>query len=82
MFLREFWNYDEDGDFKNDLRYSPEDDKHSTKNKFQTRKSRLTLRQINKMRLMIDARSFEKVKDLKLIRKQYSPVEDEAGPTI
>ena len=81
MYLKEFYNYDDDGDFKEDPRYSPEDDKTSPE-KFQTRKTRLTLRQISRLRKMNDARKFEKVKDLKLIRKQFGQVPDQDGPII
>jgi hypothetical protein len=45
------------------------------------RKTKLTLRQIRKLRKMIDVRNFEKVNDLKKIRKQYAPVAQEQ-PTI
>ena len=38
-----------------------------------TRKTRLTLRQINKLRQMQDVRSFEYKEKLKDIRKQYAP---------
>ena len=37
------------------------------------RKSRLTLRQLNKLRQMNDVRSYEYKEKLKLIRQQYSP---------
>jgi hypothetical protein len=37
------------------------------------RKTRLTLRQINKLRMMNDVRSYEYKEKLKLIKKQYSP---------
>jgi hypothetical protein len=37
------------------------------------RKSRLTLRQLNKLRKMNDVRSFEYKEKLKKIRKQYQP---------
>ena len=79
MLLREFWNYDDHGDFKDSPRYSPEEDKHSTINRFQTRKTRLTFRQISKMRKMDDVRRLERVKDLKNIRKQFSQIPDEPG---
>ena len=45
------------------------------------RKTKLTLRQIRKLRKMIDVRNFEKVNDLKKIRKQYAPVAQQQ-PTI
>ena len=38
-----------------------------------TRKTRLTLRQINKLRQMQDVRSFEYKEKLKDIKKQYAP---------
>ena len=37
------------------------------------RKTKLTLRQINKLRLMNDTRIYEKSKNLIQIRKQYAP---------
>jgi hypothetical protein len=37
------------------------------------RKSRLTLRQLNKLRKMNDVRNFEYKENLKKIRKQYQP---------
>jgi hypothetical protein len=37
------------------------------------RKTRLTLRQINKLRKMNDIRSYEQKEKLKLVRQQYSP---------
>ena len=42
------------------------------------RKTKLTLRQINKLRKMNDVRNFEKAQNLKKIRKQYTPVESSA----
>jgi len=38
------------------------------------RKSRLTLRQLNKLRKMNDVRTFEYKEKLKKIRKQYQPL--------
>jgi hypothetical protein len=40
----------------------------------ETRKSKLTLRQIRKLRKMLDVRNYEKSKNLKKVRKQYEPV--------
>ena len=37
------------------------------------RKTRLTLRQLNKLRQMQDVRSFEYKEKLKQVRKQYAP---------
>jgi len=42
----------------------------------ETRKTKLTLRQIRKLRKMIDVRNYEKSQNLKKVRKQYEmPVE-------
>lgn len=43
----------------------------------ETRKTKLTLRQIRKLRKMLDVRNFEYNKNLKKIRKQYEPVVEE-----
>lgn len=43
------------------------------------RKTRLTLRQINKLRQMNDVRSYEYKEKLKLVRQQYAPVAAPAG---
>ncbi len=37
------------------------------------RKTKLTLRQISKLRKMNDVRNFEKAQNLKKLRKQYTP---------
>jgi hypothetical protein len=37
------------------------------------RKTRLTLRQLNKLRKMNDVRTYELKEKLKLVRKQYAP---------
>ena len=47
----------------------------------ENRKSKLTLRQIRKLRKMLDVRNFERVEDLKKVRKQYAPA-PEAAPGI
>ena len=44
------------------------------------RKTRLTLRQLNKLRQMNDVRAYEDKEKLKSIRKQYAPVE--AAPAL
>jgi hypothetical protein len=41
----------------------------------ESRKTKLTLRQIRKLRKMNDLRSYERAKNLKKVRKQYKPVE-------
>ena len=44
-----------------------------------TRKTKLTLSQINKLRKMSEVRNYERAQSLKKIRKQYSPP---AQPTL
>ena len=39
------------------------------------RKTKLTLRQIRKLRKMADVRAFEKAENLKKVRAQYKPAE-------
>lgn len=39
------------------------------------RKTKLTLRQIRKLRKMADVRAFEKAENLKKVRSQYKPAE-------
>ena len=39
----------------------------------ETRKTKLTLRQIRKLRKMLDVRNYEKAQNLKKVRKQYAP---------
>ena len=47
----------------------------------ETRKTKLTLRQIRKLRKMIDVRTFEKTNNLSKVRTQYKPVETDQ-PTM
>jgi hypothetical protein len=44
------------------------------------RKTRLTLRQLNKLRQMNDVRAYEYKEKLKNIRKQYAPID--AAPAL
>jgi len=45
-----------------------------------SRKTKLTLKQIRKLRRMLDVRNYEKKKHLEKVRKQYGPrPEDTAG---
>jgi len=49
----------------------------------QTRKTKLTLKQIRKLRKMNDVRNYERVQNLKKIRKQYTPAPAEgAAPSL
>lgn len=48
----------------------------------ESRKTKLTLRQIRKLRKMNDVRNFELANNLKKIRKQYMPAPAEGAPTL
>lgn len=48
----------------------------------QSRKSKLTLRQIRKLRRMHDVRIYERAKNLKKIQDQYGAKAEPAGPTL
>ena len=53
--------------------YQTEKDDHTALKLNDLRKTKLTLRQINKLRQMNDTRIYEKSKNLIQIRKQYAP---------
>ena len=49
----------------------------------ESRKTKLTLRQIRKLRKMLDVRNFEHNDNLKKLRTQYKPVPEEgAAPSL
>ena len=48
----------------------------------ETRKTRLTLSEINKLRRMKEVESFERANDLKKIRKQYQPPSEGGMPGL
>ena len=66
MLLQEFWDKEPEAyqDLSQDNSQVKLDD---------LRKSRLTLRQLNKLRKMNDVRAFEYKEKLKLVRQQYAP---------
>ena len=66
MLLQEFWKKDPEG-------YQDLSQDNSQTDEYDLRKTRLTLRQLNKLRKMNDVRTYEFKEKLKLIRKQYSP---------
>lgn len=48
-----------------------------------SRKTKLTLKQIRKLRKMLDVRNFEKNEHLKKVRKQYKqPSAGQSGPSL
>ncbi len=54
---------------------SADNSKHKYK---ENRKTKLTLRQIRKLRKMLDVRNYERNENLKKVRKQYQPAPAEA----
>jgi len=78
MLLREFFYFnDSTNDFGVDLRYDNAKD-NSVVKKSDTRKLRLTLRQINQLRQQSEAHDFEAKSESEFIRQMYgTPVEAE-----
>lgn len=80
MLLREFVYFNEtDPDQQQDNRYDPEDDK-SLLSVNDTRKTRLTLKMLNKLRRAGEAREQETKEDAVLIRAMYANPPAEAAP--
>jgi len=78
MLLREFLYFNDDtNDFAVDRRYNNAEDQ-SVLDFDDTRKVRLTLRQINQLRLQAEAHDAEKRSELDFIKQMYgTPVEQE-----
>lgn len=71
MILRELFYFDKDTlEYTDDNRYEPEND-DSPLDFDDTRKTRLTLKQINRIRKASDLHNEEKKKDLEFIRQMY-----------
>lgn len=71
MLLFEFFHFNnKNNDLSVDLRYRPEDD-DSVVSRKDTRKLKLTLRQINQLRHQTEAHEFEKESELEFIRQMY-----------
>jgi len=66
MLLQEFWKKEPEA-------YQDVSQDNSQPQLGDLRKTRLTLRQLNKLRKMNDVRSVEYKEKLKLIRQQYAP---------
>lgn len=79
MLLNEFFYFNEkNNDFANDRRYDSSRDSSVVK-RSDTRKIRLTLRQINQLRLQAEAHQVEEQSELGFIRQMYgTPAEAEA----
>jgi hypothetical protein len=72
MILRELFYIDpETRHVANDLRYSPERD-HTALHTSDTRKTRLTLRQINELRKTSEAHILEQENELEFIHSMYA----------
>ena len=69
MILREIFSYDVDKNIE-DYRYEPEYDQ-SIVDLDDTRKTRLTLKQINRARKSSELHDKEKVNELEFVRKMY-----------
>jgi hypothetical protein len=79
MLLREFVYFnDTDVDQQEDKRYNPEDDKSVLSIK-DTRKTRLTLKMINKLRTAGEAREQETMEELSTVRAMYANPAPEAA---
>jgi hypothetical protein len=71
MILRELFYFDrETVEPVEDNRYEPDED-HSPLVKKDTRKTRLTLRQINRIRKASELHTEEKLKELEFIKQMY-----------
>jgi hypothetical protein len=79
MLLTEFFHFDDkNNDFANDRRYDSKRDSSIVK-KGDTRKLRLTLRQINSLRMQSEAHEAEHKSELEFIKQMYgTPVEAQA----
>lgn len=79
MLLNEFFYFNnENNDFAKDRRYDNGRDS-SVLNRNDTRKTRLTLRQINQLRMQSEAHEMEKESELSFIQQMYgTPAEPAA----
>lgn len=78
MLLVEFFNFGKDNEMIRDRRYESSNDS-SILDKSDTRKIRLTLRQINQLRMQSEAHELEKQSELSFIRQMYgTPSAEEA----
>lgn len=82
MLLREFLYFNEkDGDLQQDRRYDPANDT-SILDVNSTRKTRLTLKMINQLRIAGEAREQETMEDLVLVRAMYANPPPEQSPMM
>jgi hypothetical protein len=82
MLLREFFYFnDNTNDFAQDRRYNSSRDK-SVLEKGDTRKIKLTLRQINSLRYQTEAHEFEAESELQFIRQMYGTQAPAEQPAV
>lgn len=73
MILRELFYFNKNNqDMKDDSRYDAESD-DSIMDKKDTRKIRLTLKQINKLRRASESHALEQARDMEFVSKMYAP---------
>ena len=73
MNLFEFFNPTSKPDYDADNGRQNLEDDNSVPAMYNMRKTKLTLKQINKLRQLNDVRMYEYQEDLKKIKKQYAP---------
>ena len=79
MLLNEFFYFnDKNNDFANDRRYDAQRDQ-SIINKSDTRKVKLTLRQINQLRMQSEAHEMERNSEMSFIKQMYGQPPAEAA---
>lgn len=76
MLLREFFYFNDNiNDFAVDRRYDNSKDK-SVLQRGDSRKTRLTLRQINQLRMQSEAHEYERESEIEFVKQMYgTPVE-------
>lgn len=80
MLLLEFLYFNDNAnDFAVDRRYDNAKDSSVLK-KSDTRKTRLTLRQINQLRMQAEAHEYERTSELQFVRQMYGASAGEAEP--
>lgn len=78
MILKELFYFNKNNEeMSQDNRYDPKSD-DSVVDKKDTRKIRLTLKQINRLRRASDMHSIERIKEMDFISKMYAPPPAEA----
>ena len=80
MLLNEFFYFnDKNNDFAKDRRYDAQRDQ-SVIRRDDTRKVKLTLRQINQLRMQSEAHELERESELSFVRQMYGQPPAEAAP--